>query len=73
MEFIMQPMTWLFNYSRSNDNTEKQFPGKSLNFKLTKLKNGIPLQTIGVVMTNDSRCNTFGCSVKGDLRYCCIV
>lgn len=63
MEFIMQPATWLFNYSRSNDTTEKQFPGKSLNFKLTKLRNGIPLQTVSTVMTDDSRCNTFGCSV----------
>lgn len=59
----MQPTTWLFNYSRSNDTTEKQFPGKSLNFKFTKLRNSIPLQTIGIVMTNDSRCNIFGCSV----------
>lgn len=71
----MQPMTWLFNYSGSNDAAEKQFPGKSLNFELTKLMNGITLQTVGVVMTNASRCNTLGCSLltvagKGDLKYC---
>lgn len=28
MEFIVQPMTWLFNYSGSNDSAEKQVPGK---------------------------------------------
>lgn len=71
----MQPMTWLFNYSGSNDAAEKQFPGKSLNFELTKLVNGIPLQPVGVVMTNTSRCNALGCSLlvvtaKGDLKYC---
>lgn len=73
MESIVQPMTWLFNYSGSNDSVEKQFPGKSLNFQLTKLMNGIPLQTVGVVVTNASGCNTSGCSLlavagKEDLK-----
>lgn len=75
MEFIMQPMTWLFNYSGSNGAAEKQFPGKSLNFELTVLMNGIPLQTVGAVMTNVSRCNTLECCLlivagMGDLKYC---
>lgn len=73
MELIVQPLTWLSNYSGSNDSAEKQFPGKSLNFQPTKLMNGNPLQTVGVVMTNASRCNTSACSLlimagKGDLK-----
>lgn len=73
MEFIVQPVTRLFNYSGSNDSAEKQFPGKSLNFQPTKLMNGNPLQTVGVVMTNASRCNTSACSLlivarKEDLK-----